>query len=126
MKDKPDWLFIDKTYPLAAQALKTWYAEAMSEIKPGATTFINEWGPHINTDGNPLYATTRDLFMFFDEHNIGIYVTAAGIFPQCSFYIRSPKHLKKFDDVYADRIEAEISGFEKAFQLLNNFITKTK
>lgn len=126
MKDKIDWLFIDKTYPLAAQALKTWYAKAMSEIMPGATAFINEWGPHVNTNGTPLYATTRDLFMFFDENNMGVYVEAAGTFPNCSFYIRSPKHLKKFEGVFPDRIDAEIAGFEKAFELLNMFILKTR
>lgn len=68
------------------------------------------------TDGSRFgYLHLRDLYDFFDYVGIKLFVSPAdgGMY---KFAIQSKKSLKEFDEIFTERMDAEMNGFELCFK----------
>ena len=116
-----NWQNIQTKYPLAVEALKQWYASQLQEAfnEKLSADVHPQYGVYAKINGRPAYCTKSELYGFFDDRKMALYIIPAGVWPKCAYFIQTPKAKAETESVYEDRIGAEEAGFETCFKYLN-------
>jgi hypothetical protein len=114
-----DWVTIKKETPLAFSDLIT-YAKTMRDLV-NPTTAIEGNSLIVYNHRTSFIVMPRDLYDFFDNAGIGIFIEPSENYPSCKCYIKTKKN-KQDVGVFKSRIDAEHEGFKKAFSVLENYI----
>lgn len=108
-----DFLELEKEYPLSIQALKDWF---LSRFQIENAEIIMEQYSMLITDGQRgMFLNPRDLYDFFDSHNVRPFIIPEADFPKVKYVIQSKKSFIESEDIYDDRGAAETEAFIRTF-----------